>query len=50
VAVVVRWVTGFLDTPVADAPVAERFWLAVTGARLSVRRGDATFATLLPAA
>ncbi|GIF02476.1 VOC family protein [Actinoplanes siamensis] len=44
----VRWVTGFLDTPPADASVAERFWLAVTGTTLSVRRGDGTFATLQP--
>jgi hypothetical protein len=44
----VRWVTGFLDTPAADSPVAERFWLAVTGTGLSVRRGDGTFATLQP--
>ncbi|GAA2900308.1 hypothetical protein Acy02nite_83210 [Actinoplanes cyaneus] len=44
----IRWVTGFLDTPAADAPVAEQFWLAVTGTTLSVRRGDGTFATLRP--
>ncbi|GLW30449.1 VOC family protein [Actinoplanes regularis] len=45
----VRWVTGFLDTPAAHAPVAERFWLAVTGTTLSTRRGGGTFATLVPA-
>jgi hypothetical protein len=38
--------TGFLDSPSRDA---ESFWLAVTGARLSARRGpDGAFATLLP--
>ncbi|MFI1991988.1 VOC family protein [Actinoplanes sp. NPDC020271] len=46
----VRWVTGFLDTPPAGASVAEQFWPAVTGTRLSVRRGDGTFATLQPPA
>lgn len=46
----VRWVTGFLDTPAADAAAAERFWLAVTGTTLSARRGGGVFATLLPAA
>ncbi|MEV4351622.1 VOC family protein [Actinoplanes sp. NPDC049596] len=35
--------TGFLDAP---SRVAEPFWLAVTGTRLSARRGD--FATLVP--
>jgi hypothetical protein len=39
----VRWVTGFLDSPSRDV---EGFWLAVTGASLSPRRGD--FATLVP--
>ncbi|WP_250003649.1 VOC family protein [Actinoplanes sp. M2I2] len=39
----VRWVTGFLDSPSAGV---EAFWLGVTGASLSPRRGD--FATLLP--
>jgi hypothetical protein len=46
--VTVRWVTGFLDTPAGDAPAAEQFWQAVTGTILSVRRGDGTFATLVP--
>jgi len=41
------WMTAFLDTPAARAAVAERFWLAVTGATLSPRRGE--FATLVPA-
>lgn len=45
----VRWVTGFLDTPAAGSPVAERFWPAVTGTSLSARRGGGTFATLQPA-
>lgn len=45
---IVRWVTGFLDTPPADAPAAERFWPAVTGTTLSARRGNGTFATLIP--
>ncbi|KUL30842.1 VOC family protein [Actinoplanes awajinensis] len=44
----VHWVTGFLDTPAGDAPVSERFWLAVTGTSLSARRGDGAFATLVP--
>ncbi|MEV6302094.1 VOC family protein [Actinoplanes sp. NPDC051861] len=45
---IVRWVTGFLDTPSRDA---EPFWLAVTGTSLSARRGpDGRFATLVPAA
>ena len=43
----VRWVTGFLDTP---SRVAEPFWQAVTGSRLSARRGPGgEFATLVPA-
>jgi hypothetical protein len=42
----VRWITGFLDTP---SRVAEPFWLAVTGTRLSARRDGGVFATLLPA-
>lgn len=42
----VRWVTGFLDTP---SRAAEPFWQAVTGSRLSARRGPGgEFATLLP--
>ncbi|BAL89378.1 hypothetical protein AMIS_41580 [Actinoplanes missouriensis 431] len=42
----VRWVTGFLDTPLETAGVAERFWMAVTGMGLSPRRG--AFVTLVP--
>ncbi|GIM94920.1 VOC family protein [Paractinoplanes toevensis] len=42
----VLWITGFLDSPDPDV---EPFWLAVTGTRLSERRGGGTFATLLPA-
>jgi Glyoxalase-like domain len=42
------WLTAFLDTPVARAAAAERFWLAVTATTLSPRRG--VFATLVPAA
>lgn len=42
----IRWVTGFLDTPSREA---EPFWLAVTGTVLSPRRGPGgVFATLLP--
>ncbi|GAA0527873.1 hypothetical protein GCM10010172_05520 [Paractinoplanes ferrugineus] len=41
----VRWVTGFLDSP---SPTAESFWLAVTGSTLSSRRGGGVFATLVP--
>ncbi|WP_436533859.1 VOC family protein [Actinoplanes sp. HUAS TT8] len=47
---IVRWVTGFLDTPAAGAAAAERFWSAVTGTTLSARRGNGTFATLDPPA
>lgn len=44
---VVRWTTGFLDTP---SRVAEPFWQAVTESGLSARRGPGgEFATLLPA-
>jgi predicted enzyme related to lactoylglutathione lyase len=43
---IVRWVTGFLDTPAETAAAAERFWLAVTGMGLSPRRGH--FVTLVP--
>jgi hypothetical protein len=44
---VVRWMTGFLDTP---SRVAEPFWQAVTGSGWSARRGPGgEFATLLPA-
>lgn len=41
----VRWVTAFLDSP---SRVAEPFWEAVTGWRLSARRDGGTFATLVP--
>ncbi len=45
----IRWVTAFLDTPVATAEQSEIFWLAVTGSTLSSRRGeDGEFATLCP--
>ena len=45
--VVVRWVTGFLDSP---SRAAEPFWLAVTGSSVSARRGPGgAFATLVPA-
>ena len=45
---VIRWVTGFLDSPSRES---EDFWVAVTGSTgLSARRGpDGAFATLLPA-
>lgn len=43
---IVRWVTGLLDTPPQTAAAAERFWLAITGTRLSPRRGP--FVTLVP--
>lgn len=46
----VSWVTAMLDTPDAAAERSERFWLEVTGTRLSPRRGPRhEFATLLPA-
>ncbi|MEU4689325.1 VOC family protein [Actinoplanes sp. NPDC023714] len=45
---IVRWVTGFLDTPPETADAAERFWTAVTGTHLSPRRGNGHFVTLLP--
>jgi hypothetical protein len=42
----VRWMTVFLDSP---SRVAESFWLGVTGASLSARRGaGGEFATLVP--
>ncbi|HET8561059.1 MAG TPA: VOC family protein [Marmoricola sp.] len=45
----IGWITAFLDTDETRAPAAERFWCAVTGSELSVRRGArAEFATLLP--
>ena len=45
---VVRWVTGFQDSP---SRVAEPFWQAVTGSGWSARRGPGgAFATMVPAA
>jgi hypothetical protein len=45
----VRWVTAMLDSPPETARASEEFWTAVTGTRLSARRGDrAEFVTLLP--
>jgi Glyoxalase-like domain len=45
----ITWVTAFLDSPPETAEVSERFWLDVTGYRLSPRRGDRDeHATLLP--
>jgi hypothetical protein len=45
----VGWLTAFLDTAPERAAAAEVFWAAVTGQRLSERRGArAEFATLLP--
>ncbi|WP_433797038.1 VOC family protein [Actinoplanes sp. CA-252034] len=41
----VRWVTGFLDSPSREA---ESFWVAVTGWSLSRRRAGGVFATLVP--
>jgi hypothetical protein len=47
----VRWLTAMLDTPEERAAEAEAFWCAVTGQRLSSRRGRGDeFATLLPEA
>jgi predicted enzyme related to lactoylglutathione lyase len=43
--VIVRWVTGFLDSPSREA---EPFWEAVTGWSLSPRRAAGRFATLVP--
>ncbi len=46
----IRWLTAFLDSPPETARASEEFWLAVTGTRLSPRRGPrAEFATLIPA-
>ena len=43
---IVRWVTGFLDSPDPDV---EEFWAEVTGSAVGPRRGpDGAFATLLP--
>lgn len=45
----VRWVTAFLDTTQEYAQETEAFWCAVTGYRLSERRGEhGEFASLLP--
>lgn len=45
----VRWLTAFLDSPAETARASEDFWRAVTGTRLSSRRGRRDeFATLLP--
>ena len=45
----VRWMTAFLDSPEETAGASERFWSAVTGSRVSPRRGRRDeFATLLP--
>ena len=43
------WLTAFLDSPPESAAASETFWSAVTGTRLSARRGDRDeFATLVP--
>src|SRR5689334_4679415 len=43
------WVTAMLDGPPETADASEAFWTAVTGTRLSRRRGRADeFVTLLP--
>lgn len=45
----IGWVTALLDSPPETEGAAEEFWLAVTGSRLSPRRGPRNeFATLLP--
>ncbi|WP_424210617.1 VOC family protein [Streptomyces sp. BI20] len=47
----IRWTHAFIDRPHERFDPAARFWTAVTGTRLSPRRGpDAEFATLLPPA
>lgn len=44
-----RWLTAFIDTPRATAPVARAFWQHVTQSTLSGSRGPVgEFATLLP--
>lgn len=43
----VRWISGFLDTPSREV---EPFWVAVTGWGLSARRDGGIFATLVPGA
>jgi hypothetical protein len=46
----ISWVTAMLDSPPETARASEEFWLAVTGTRLSARRGPRDeFATLVPA-
>src|SRR6478672_10188247 len=43
------WVTAMLDSPPETADASEAFWSAVSGTRLSRRRGQADeFGTLLP--
>jgi hypothetical protein len=45
----VGWLTAFLDSPEDTASATERFWAAVTGSRVSDRRGPRReFATLVP--
>ncbi|GAA0388810.1 hypothetical protein GCM10009530_44920 [Microbispora corallina] len=45
----VRWIWVFVDRPRERFEESAAFWTAVTGARLSARRGDdREFATLLP--
>lgn len=47
--IAVRWVLAFVDRPRERFEEAAAFWSAVTGTRLSPRRGDdGEFATLLP--
>ncbi|GGS91759.1 VOC family protein [Streptomyces chromofuscus] len=43
----IHWTYAFVDRPAERLPAAEAFWTAVTGTRLSARRGE--FVTLLPA-
>ena len=46
----IRWVNVFVDRPRERFEEAAEFWTAVTGTRLSARRGvDQEFATLVPA-
>lgn len=47
---IVRWVTAFVDVPIEAFERSAGFWCAVTGSRLSARRGETEqFATFLPA-
>jgi hypothetical protein len=47
--VAIRWLTVFLDFPVASFETSRAFWLGVTGYRLSPPRGPrGDFATLVP--